>query len=292
MNNNETIDGIVVIPAPASHYDILLDTIHSIRYYVKEPHKIIVMDDSGTSYIKTRLKQERRDEGIIVLSNERTLGKKGGLYTTLATAYKHAYENYDFRVLLRMDTDALITNYGLITEAIHFFEQNPMVGLIGSYHIKSDGTKRTRWQWALVLLFESNPLRGLLGRERLWRREIREARKNGYRLGENVFGGACILSRKFIASLYENGYLDLKVSTLLEEDIIFSLLAKALGFHFASFGMPDQSMALGMYSLTIPKEEIIRQKKKIIHSLKRGYEGESQEELREYFAKFRKNRSA
>lgn len=284
---DDNTKAIIVIPAPASHYDLLLDTIESIRYYVKEPHKIIVMDDSGASYIKSRMQQEQKDKDIIVLCNEIPLGRRG-LYETLSIAYKYALANYNFKVLLRMDTDALITNHDLFSDAISFFEANPNVGLLGSYRIKSDGTKRTRWKWALVLLYESSLLRLLFGKKRLWHREIKIARANGYHLADNVFGGAYFLSRDLITAMHNNGHFDLKIDTLLLEDIVFSLFAKALGFNFASFGMPSQPMALGMRSLPMPKEEIIRQKKKLIHSVKRGYDGESQEELRKYFASFRK----
>ncbi len=281
------IDVVVVIPTPASHFDILLDVIDSIEFYIKRSFLVMVIDDSGCGEVKRRLEEMPLKDHISVICNDIPLGKKGGLFISFARAYKYCVENFSFKILIRMDTDALVTGYHLDVEAIEYFDKNPSTGIIGSYNIKSDGTHRKWWQWALVLIYESNPLIYLLGKKRLWHQEITNAKINGYHLGENVFGGACILSQKCISAMKKNGYLDLEPRTLLEEDVIFSLLAKASGYCFADFGKPDQSMSLGMYTLPIPKEEIISKGKKLIHSVKKGLNGETQQELRHYFKKFR-----
>lgn len=281
------IDVIVVIPTPASHFEILLDVIDSVNFYINKSLQIVVIDDSGNGEVKRRIDEMNIHDHVMVLCNEKPLGKQGGLFISLARAYKFCAENFLFKIVIRMDTDALITDFHLDDEAIDFFDEFPATGIIGSYNIKSDGTRRRWWQWALVILFESNPLRFIFGKKCLWRNEIKEAEKYNYRLGENVFGGACILSQRCIKAMDSKGYLALEAKTLLEEDVIFSLLAKASGFHLGDFGKPDQSMSLGMYSLPIPKEEIISQGKKLIHSLKKGLNGETQQELRVFFKKYR-----
>lgn len=276
------IDVLVVIPVPASHYQMLLDVIESVECYLRRKYHILVVDDSGSGVIRERVEHLQK-EHVSVICNPFPLGKKGGLFISFARAYTYALENFAFKIALRLDTDALVTGYGLDDEAIDFFEAHPSIGMIGSYTVKSDGSQRRWWQWALVLLYESSPLRALGGKQRLWHRELKRARKNGYRLGENVFGGACILSHRCLAAMSSEGTLALEPITLLEEDVIFSLLAKAAGFGLGDLGKPEQSMSLGMYNLPISKEEVVSQGKKLIHSVKRGLHGESQEELRTFF---------
>lgn len=288
MHQRQEVDVLVVIPTPASHFEMLLDVIESIRFYIRKSHRIVVIDDSGDGAVRRMLQESKLEGAIDVVCNDRPMGKQGGLFISFARAYKHCLKRYRFKVALRMDTDALITGFHLDDQALDFFEANPQAGIIGSYNMKSDGTRRKWWQWALVLLYESSPLARLAGRKRHWSEEIKKARAHGYRLGENVFGGACILSHPCLAAMEAAGYLDLEPETLLEEDVIFSLLAIASGFRLADFGMPHQSMSLGMYCLPIAKEQIVSQGKTLVHSLKKGLDGESQQELRGYFRSLRR----
>jgi hypothetical protein len=62
-----------------------------------------------------------------------------------------------------------------------------------------------------------------------------------------------------------------------------SLMCKAAGFDLLDFGAPEHSMALALADLPLSKEEILRQGKTLVHSVKRGRDGESQEELRAFF---------
>ena len=288
MHQMKEVEVLVVIPTPASHFDMMLDVIESIRFYVRRTCLIVVIDDSGNGAVRRMLQEKKVDGPIEVICNDRPMGKQGGLFISFARAYRYCLKNYKFKMLIRMDTDALITGFGLDKQAIDFFEVNPGTGIIGSYNIKSDGTRRRWWQWALVLLYESSPLMPVLGKVRLWVEELKKARGNGYRLGENVFGGACILSHSCLAAMNAAGFLDLEPETRLEEDVIFSMLALASGFRLADFGMPDQCMSLGMYCLPIPKEQIVSQGKTLVHSLKKGLDGETQQDLRSYFRSYRR----
>lgn len=279
----EQVDYLIIIPAPESHYNMVLDVIDSIECYTSVSYKIIVIDDSGAGLLKARFKKEQNKPNVTFICNDAQLGKQGGLFVSFARAYKFCLEQYDFKIVLRMDTDALITHFGLFEETYDFFQKNPQTGILGSYTIKSDGTKREWWQWALVLLWESSLFRLVVGKKRLWHTILKRARKNNYSLGENVFGGACIYSHQCLAAMNELGYLNITPKTLIEEDVIFSLLAKAAGYDLEDFGKPHQSMSLGMYSLPISKEKIVMGNKKLIHSMKQGLHGESEDELRRFF---------
>src|SRR4051812_43760898 len=98
------IETVIVIPiGPACKLYFITDTINSIQRYVSKDHILILADDSqiGTGNLLSKTFPL-----IHVLENKRNLGKVAGLYITLANAYRYAIENYDFKVLLKMDDDA------------------------------------------------------------------------------------------------------------------------------------------------------------------------------------------
>ena len=97
-----------------------------------------------------------------------------------------------------------------------------------------------------------------------------------------------MLRRECLEAMRRAGLLDYRHETVLREsrmgeDVIMSLMCKAAGYDIQDFGRPEHSMALALTELPIAKEEILRQGKTIIHSVKRGRDGESQEDLRAFF---------
>ena len=61
----------------------------------------------------------------------------------------------------------------------------------------------------------------------------------------------------------------------------------ASGFKLADFGRPQDPLAVALDILPLEKERIISENKQMIHSLKKGIRGETEEELRAYFKGFR-----
>jgi glycosyltransferase involved in cell wall biosynthesis len=282
----ETVDAVFVIPFANNEMPQLRDTLGSVDRWVTEPHRVIAVDDCTRERLDETLRRERPD--VTVMRNPRPHGGRSGLYVTLASAAKLALDRFDFRVLVKMDTDALMVGPGLVRQAIRAFEEHPDVGLLGSYHVRADGERREWGKWKMAFWYESFPLRPLWRRTALWREPIGKARRRPYDLGENVLGGAYILSRACLEAMRRDGWLDYRHETILREsrigeDVIMSLLCKASGYDLLDFGTPSHSMALALADLPLPKEEILRTGKTIVHSVKRGHDGESQEELRAYF---------
>jgi hypothetical protein len=187
-----------------------------------------------------------------------------------------------------MDTDALMVGPGLVAQTIRYFEGHPEAGILGSYRVRADGQRRSWLKWKLGFLYEANPLRALWGQKPLWRDPIRMARRRAYDVGENVLGGAYLIRRECLDAMRRDDLLDYEYEAVLSEsrigdEIIFSLMCKAAGFDLHDFGSPEHSMALALTCLPLAKEEILRQHKTVIHSVKRGKDGESQEELRAFF---------
>jgi hypothetical protein len=90
--------------------------------------------------------------------------------------------------------------------------------------------------------------------------------------------------RKYLDYEYDN----IIAHSSIGDEIIYSLFCKAAGFDIEDFGRLDQPMAIALDVIPIPKEKIVADGKAVIHSVKKGLNGESQEELREYFRSFRK----
>lgn len=285
------IDAVITIPFCEKEYDILIDTIKSVEFYVKDKHHIIAVDDNSPSRVDERLRKEM--PWITVLRTPRRHGPRSGLYITLAAACKYALEHFDFKVFVKMDTDALMVGPSLVPKSIERFDANPKLGVLGSYKCRPDGKSRNWYMWKIVLLYESSILRKLLGKPVLWKQIIREARKNGYDLGENVLGGSYVISEKCLKVMYERGYLDYEYENVLTqsklgEDVIYGLYCRASGYEISDFGRTDEPMVMDLDFLPIAKEEIVLSGKSIIHSIKKGKNGETQEELREYFRSLRK----
>jgi glycosyltransferase involved in cell wall biosynthesis len=280
------VDAVIVIPFANGELPLLLDTLASIDRHVRESHHVIAVDDSTRDHLDDTLRGLRPD--LTVLRNDRPHGGRSGLYVTLANACRVALDRLSFRVLLKMDTDALMVGSGLVTQAIRAFEENPEAGLLGSYHVRADGERREWTKWKMAFWYESNPLRALWGRTPLWRDPIRLARRRPYDLGENVLGGAYLLRRECLEAMRRAGLLEYRFEAVLREsrmgeDVIMSLMCKAAGYDLMDFGTPEHSMALALADLPLSKEEILRRGKTIVHSIKRGRDGESQEELRAFF---------
>jgi len=277
---------VIFIPFTDGELSMLLDTLQSIDRFVTEPHHVIAVDDCSTGRLDEELRRARPD--VTVLRNERRHGGRSGLYVTMANACKYALDHFDFRMFMKMDTDALMVGRGLVADAIRYFDEHPRAGILGSYRVRADGQRRRWLKWKLAFWYEGHPLRALLGRTRLWRDPIRKARSMAYDVGENVLGGAYFIRGECVRAMRREGLLDYNFEAILREsrigdEIIFSLMCKASGYDIHDFGAPEHSMALALTSLPLPKEEILRLGKTVIHSVKRGLHGESQDELRAYF---------
>jgi len=280
---------IVVIPVgPNCKMPFIEDTLNSIIHYCLCTYKIILIDDSKKDY-GTELKKNYPDIDIII--NQQQYGLLGGLYIALSNAFVYALDNYSFKVLLRMDTDALITGYNPQKEAIEMFEKKPKVGIAG--FIKRGKEPRdfagnpveNYWPmhqittYAFTWKFLSKPRANLA-----LRKLVIKALLNGYEMGANVFGGAYVVSELFLQKLREAGMLpDYGIRKIyLEEDHIFGLLAKAVDFELGDLETGNLPFGVAWRGLPTSPEELYLRGKKIIHSTKR-WKDMSEADIRQFF---------
>ncbi len=286
-------DLIVVIPVgPKCQTAFVEDTVNSIIYYCLCTHKIILIDDSKKD---SGAVVKKNHPQIDVITNRQQYGLLGGLYITLSHAFTYALDNYQFKVLLRMDTDALITGFNPQEEAISLFQNNPKIGIAG--FVKRGKEPRdfagnaveNYWPmhqittYALTWRFFAKPRANWALRQLLIK-----ALLNGYEMGENIFGGAYIVSELFLQKLREKKMLpDYGIRKIyLEEDHIFGLLAKAADFELGDLESGNLPFGVSWRSLPASPEELVKKGKKIIHSTK-VWKDKSEADIRNFFSEKR-----
>ena len=192
-----SFDLVVVLPVgPTCKIDFLLDTLSSVKYYIHSRYKIIIADDTQNPNYQREVKHHFPE--AVFVSNPQNLGKGLGLYTSLCNAYSYALDHFDFPVLLRLDTDALIIGHDPELPIIEFFKNNPNIGLAGRHvtglHSYDDfgnlWTNYGREQYVgMAKIFTKFYLKHPFIYWRL-RKILFKALYQEYDLGELVFGGA------------------------------------------------------------------------------------------------------
>lgn len=282
------IEVVVVLPVgPNVPIAFVADTIESYCFYTRSSCKIIIADDSHQGIGK---QIQTIFDDVDVIPTPRPMGGWAGLYINEATAFRHAVMHYRFKALLKLDTDALIIGEAPEEQALELFAKTPTIGLAGQYPADYFG-KLWDIGW---------PRDRVLNGATTWRyirrpftnwflRQVYiKAKAFGYRAGESVFGGAYFMSYACLRKLLELGYLPHQklIGLNMGEDHIFSLLVKAAGFHLGSLSAPEQPFGLAWKGLPVSPEQLLHDKKKIVHST-RFWEGMDEQEIRAYFKQHR-----
>lgn len=274
----------------------LIDTIDSISYYMKDTYRIICINDckdvNNINFIHNTAFANVVDFSPRYDSNW-PKNTYGSLFCKKYQGLEFVVANFAFDYVIFMDTDALLTGNELIEKIDKYFtEASKNIGIIGSYKIRTDGKKRTRWRWALFLIYLAYLKKKALRKTILWKEWLPKAKKNGYKLGDHMLGGAFISPYCFIKDMlnqypYEILVRDKLFLVDLGDDVIFSMLAFTNNYKIGDFGKPGDPLAIAQRFLPISKEDVIKKKKQLIHSIKSGLNGESENELRTYFKGFR-----
>ncbi len=296
LNNIKYVTCIFLVPFYDNDIASLLDTLDSINYHIQSDKVIIAVDDCVNKH-NSRKVEENDVENLLIYRSPVFSGWPrngyGSLFCKLYQGIEYALKQYRFDYLIKLDTDALLTGNELVEHLERYFNQHSSeIGQIGSYRVKADGSKRTKWRWTLYLLFLVYLKKQLSRESVIWSRCLPAARENGYKLGESMLGGAYIYKYdciKKIIELYPYSKIDgdKLFDTMIGEDVLFSLLTFASGYKIGDFARPGDPMAIAHKNLPLPREDIIQLRKQIIHSVKEGLSGESETELRAYFKKFR-----
>jgi hypothetical protein len=275
-------DTVVVIPVgPTCRLDFVADTIESVRFFAPKA-RIIIVDDSGAG---RGVELERRYNVTVVAATAH--GLFGSLYMNLSAGFDEALRQ-PFRILVRLDTDALIAGDDFESKAIDAFEADQRLGSLGSFRVGYDGIGLRDASWAKRQILIYFALRS-------WRtpraalivvRLLARARRNGYKFGESIMGGAVVYRYEAIDALKAAGLLGRAeiTGTGLQEDHLFGLCLFSLGYRLGEFGNRHDDLPMGVAWRGLPAspEELIERRKSIIHSTK-SFQSMNEEAIRREF---------
>jgi len=282
-------DSVFVIPiGPNCRPEFVTDTIDSIRYFAPMA-RIILVDNS------------RRGLGVelgkchqLTVVEARARGVFGGLYLNLSDGFREALTR-PFRILVRLDTDALIAGSDFEVKAIELFDSDMYLGSLGSFRIGYDriGVRYADWAKRQILLYLAvrawtNPWAAQMFVGLLLR-----ARKHGYMLGDSIQGGAAIYRYEAVMALDRAALLGRPElsRTGLQEDYIVGLCLYSIGYHLGEFGnkFDDLPMGVNWGSLQAAPQELLELGKSIVHSTK-NFEGMDEQAIRNEFRSARQER--
>jgi hypothetical protein len=273
---------VAVIPVgPSTSRIFLQDTVESILYYAECRTLVLLVDNAGTGIADDVAKDF---EAVDVLERLSPKGMRGPLYINAAAAFLHVLENYDCRVILRVDEDALaIGPFG--SEILQFFEKHPKVAIAGSYRDDCMGKGRSFAPPAMRIVFLLTV--GAVMQPRLWPvlvKLVTRAKAHGYDLGEHILFGVCALGADALKGMSAQGNLMRPefIASHLHDDHIFGLLAKASGYELADYATGNLPIGAAWRGLPCSPSELEAREKKLVHSV-RSWGDLDEAAIRAYF---------
>jgi hypothetical protein len=269
---------VYVILAGPGDWPALAEVLDSLARY--EPDAKAVVVDDATTDCRERRVRTAYPEVDVVRRHWPSLGPPRN-FPPLAHGLRWALEAYDFEVLGKLDTDALVTGGAPSRAAARFFERHPGIGMAGTYRLRGDGMAEDYGFDAFVLR-----------QTRRWsptaRRLLRRAEAGGYD-GAKVHGGVYYVSRPALEAVLRDCWLRWRTPwwTQLSEDFWLSVMVLAGGFRLGSLGGPGEPLLVASKHLPLPKEQVLAEGKLAVHSVRRGHGGESEAELRAFFRQAR-----
>jgi hypothetical protein len=267
---------VYIVPAGPGDWEPLRDTLESVLFYESEHTKVIVVDDASTDC--RRLAVQSRFPQVDVARRPWPSGGPPNNYPVVADGASFALERYSFDVLVKMDTDALVTGSCPSLAAVELFEREPRIGMAGTVRVRIDGVPENyEWDhWALR-------------HTERWSRSARDmmkrARRGGYD-GAKVHGGIYAVSRRALDAVAGSGDLSDWRSpwwSPLGEDFWLSMAVLANGYELGSLGGPGEPFAVASKYTPIAKERVAADGVLAIHSVRRGVAGEDEKSMRAFF---------
>ena len=257
--------------------DRLRALVHNLFTHEPDARLLVIDDCTGDD-----VRDIERDGRVDVVRRWRPAGYPTGLVRILLQAYSIAARRYRFDVLLKIDTDALLLRPGVFAQARESFAERPELGMLGTHIPDASVESDThRWSWLVPLLERQAAQDRVLGGL------LRRAHANGYRLGEHVQGGVHVLSPGAIAGLEAAGVTRWRPprSELFYDDIMMSMFVRAVGFGLGDLDGPHASIRSTATTLPLPLDELARSRVTAVHSVKRGLDGEREDEVRARLAR-------
>jgi hypothetical protein len=249
----------------------LSDTLDSIAAWEGGEAKAIVVDDATTE-VSGHVAARHPDVDVVRMRWP-TSGPPR-LSPAVNLGMRAALARYDFDVLCKLDTDAVVTGPGLGAAAARRFAADLTLGLLGTVSLRADGVPEDHTYDAWVLRHE-----------RRWSRVVRDrlarARAGTYD-GRKAHGGVYVISRRALETVAAAGDLDRDPPwwSQMPEDTWTALAVCAAGFHLGSWGAPGEPTACASKFLPVPLDQVRERGVLAVHSVRRGLGGEPEAEVR------------
>lgn len=282
MKENVKVVVSVTIGPPGSrnNFDDMADTVRSVVHYAGPNRKIIILDHSHPLNFGQRLKDKFPE--VDVVRPPRNFGLYGGLYKAESYMLQHAYERYQFDILIRMDSDALLIGAGLADDALAKLQAHPNAGILGAYLDAGEGIA-----WAREQILAQTSVTGFVRDSRrcaLLRQLVYKAERHAWQLGQHVLGGALIFTYPYVERVNKAGLLHREElrRAKLQNDHLFSLLAKACGLDLVNFNAPHGPLAVVWRGMPAAPADLVDQGTKLIHST-RFWQNMDEAQIRTFF---------
>lgn len=237
------------VPVCPKDANRILWTIASIRSHCRD-YRIFVLADGHRDQFP-QLDDFRGDIEIMFCSRP-SKGHWGRIWQMQVKAMLGSLNRKDLSencVFIKIDADAVIVRPGLFDRASRIFLANPQVGQIGQCHSNINGWPLANEGWANFFV-KTQGVRGfiklarnalqaeapLFDSARCWikyRRLIRTAIQNNYRLGEFAIGGAYAIRPEVIRKIHADGWLvdsPFEYLPRVGEDVVMTLHIYAAGY--------------------------------------------------------------
>jgi hypothetical protein len=288
---------IPVGPAAAERLR-LFDLLASLWHYEPNLSRVVVVDDGALVDFPAgpcpidRVSNPRQGRGNGIL---------GGLCTGILAGIKQcvAFEN-EIDFVVKIDTDALVIA-PFAAQLARLFHDRPGAGMAGAYRFTPNGDRRDFSPWRELASdlgrawIKDRPRQrragrpsrhALFGAPAAMRRATQLALRNGYEPGENLQGGAYVVSIDAIRKMNAAGLLDNPLvwrDTALGEDVLLPMLTRAVGMTLLDHCSDGEVFGVRYKGLPNPPEQLITRGFSIIHSVKNDANF-TEGQIREFFS--------
>lgn len=250
----------------------LADLLESIACWDGDATGVVVLDDATTDCRAADVL--RWFPRAVVLRHRWPRLAPPYQYPGVARLLREVVRRFDAEVVVKIDTDALLTGPGLGERAAGVFAEHPEVGLLGTI-------ERSSYD-AWVIERERR-------RSRAVRRLAAAASSAGHQ-GDKAHGGIYVLSRAALDGMAAAGWLDWRPPpwTLLNEDACVGLAVAACGLR-VGWPVGEEWTLSVSHRLPVSKTAITPADVLAVHSVRRGLDGETEPELRAFLRDLRRD---